>query len=79
LMSETEDFLISWVEEQWIVPCHAFLPRPFHGLCMFLPVFVVGGLMIGVVAIIVWCDGRAKAKKEAEAAEAAKKKTKKKN
>ena len=71
---EETDPLFLMVEEHWIKPCTAQLPRPLHGMCLYLPMFGMFAMLLCVVGLLAWCDTRSKAK--AAAAEAGKKKKK---
>ena len=66
---ETDPFFL-WAEEYWISPCMAQMPKPLHGLCMYGPAFILMLMIVGLVAVLMYCENRGKAKSLAEAADA---------
>ena len=65
---------VLWVEDAWIKPCTASLPQPMHGMCMYGPMFLLGVILLGTVAMLAWCEQRQKKKEEAKKEATTKKK-----
>ena len=61
---EQEDPLMDWVERWWLIPCSSRLPEPAHGLCNVAPAGIVGLSIVGIVALLSWCEKRGVAKQE---------------
>ena len=58
---ETDPFFL-WAEEAWIKPCTAKMPKLMHGFCTFGPAFAFVAVLLGIVAMLAWCENRNKAK-----------------
>lgn len=71
-----DDPIFNFVERVWTAPCVEHMPRPMQGLCLYFPMMAIGMSLVGVVALLAWCDGR-KPKKQPVPASAQGPKTKK--
>ena len=67
------DPLFNFVEKIWIEPCTATLPNYMHGLCLFGPAFAFVAVLVGIVALMAYCEKKQKAAAAAEAAKKTKK------
>ena len=61
------DDLTDLVLEYWIQPCHARVPRIFHGACNFWPAILIGMLVAIVAMVLSHFEKKAKAQKAAVA------------
>ncbi len=56
------DELFDWAERVWIAPCIESLPQPMHGFCMYGPMMLMAPIVVGLIALLYFCEQRQKAK-----------------